>query len=171
MYLGKQNNFKMVTPKPKHEFLGFLHSMMHVVDAIQEQVVYSYTGIQKKYVGQKSYFAVILLPSTSMNERLTTNQSLHVQTQSWRKFLLVLVLDRLQNYSVPVLNLRKLLVSVSTGSRKSPLFGSGFRLFSSSVLTIMNFFTKKVPKSPQQVVDFSAQMSQRRRCLKTEAKQ
>ena len=31
------------------------------------------------YVGQKSYFAVILLPSTSMNERLTTNQSSFVQ--------------------------------------------------------------------------------------------
>ena len=52
------------------------------------------------------------------------------------------MLGRFQNSSVPVLNSSKDSVPVSTGSTKSDVFGSGFRGFGSTVLTVLKSFLK-----------------------------
>ena len=49
-------------------------------------------------------------------------------------------LGRFQNSSVPVLNFKKYSVPVPTGSANSIAFGSGSRVFGSSVLTVLPFY-------------------------------
>ena len=51
----------------------------------------------------------------------------------------LLELGRFQNSSVPVLNFKKYSVPVLTGSTNSNDFGSGSRVFGSSVLTVLKF--------------------------------
>ena len=52
------------------------------------------------------------------------------------------MLGRFQNSSVPVLNLSTNSVPVSIGFTKSTNFGTGFRRFSSTVLSVLLFCPK-----------------------------
>ena len=54
------------------------------------------------------------------------------------------MLGRFQNSSVPVLNLKKISVPVSTGSAKSSIFGPGSEGFGSSVPTVLLFLNFQV---------------------------